>query len=38
VQVDFTLAEQSRIETAPEDEVIVSEDHGFILVRVGDRR
>lgn len=38
VQVDFTLAEQSRIETAAEDEVIVSEDHGFILVRVGDRR
>jgi predicted nucleic acid-binding Zn-ribbon protein len=38
VQVDFTLAEQSRIETAPEDEVIVSEDHAFILVRVGDRR
>ena len=38
VAVDFTLAEQSRIDTAAEDEILVSEDHGFILVRTGDRR
>ncbi|MGC5616355.1 zinc ribbon domain-containing protein [Georgenia sp. Z1491] len=38
VAVDFTLAEQSMIDRAAEDEILVSEDHGFILVRVGDRR
>lgn len=38
VAIDFTLAELSRLDTAAEDEIIVSEDHGFILVRVGDRR
>ncbi|MGC5627062.1 zinc ribbon domain-containing protein [Georgenia sp. Z1344] len=38
VNVDFTLAEQSLIDAAAEDEILISEDHGFLLVRVGDRR
>ncbi|MGO1173468.1 MAG: zinc ribbon domain-containing protein [Actinomycetaceae bacterium] len=38
VAVDFSLAEQSMIDTAAEDEILVSEDHGYLLMRVGDRR
>ncbi|MCI6585096.1 MAG: hypothetical protein MSC45_08540 [Mobiluncus sp.] len=33
VQLEFSVAEISRIETAPPDEVLVSEDHNVIIVR-----
>lgn len=34
VNIEFTLSERSWLESAPEDEVLLSEDHGFILVRL----
>ncbi|MFC7406028.1 zinc ribbon domain-containing protein [Georgenia alba] len=36
VSIDFTLSELSAIDSAPEDEVLVSEEHGYVLVRLDD--
>lgn len=34
VNIEFTLSERSWLESAPDNEVLLSEDHGFILVRL----
>jgi len=36
VSIDFTVSELSAIDTAPEDEVLVSDEHGYVLVRLDD--
>ncbi|GAA4432904.1 C4-type zinc ribbon domain-containing protein [Georgenia halophila] len=36
VSIDFSLSELSAIDTAAEDEVLVSEEHGYVLVRLDD--